>query len=1044
MDKQTLIQWLIESPNVLLTRQHTKSFLMDFLESDKKQINLLMNAYDSNIISELRSKKFFSEIDKKKWMLKLSDDYSIMEEKAEWAIDFWTSILTIDVVSALEQAEIEQKESEQNVFESIETEMRYNTETIIDDYSEKSLMTKSDIDDSYYINPDLEVRKERIYISCGVGNTDFGFFIYGIKRTEMCNSRYGNVFAIVYNYLVRNSNITKGDVPLCIQNHESTYEIDYRTVFRLAIVLLMMIRNNYLNDDTLTINYIGDKENIKYARALINFYAKKFSELIKCSPVILKIKLSNNKNVPTVNIDGDSGIWIKDNDEFISNAREIWYGSKINYNLNDEDKKNLEYILSEISPYKFFKEGQFEALRDMLSAKNDCVCIMPTGSGKSLIYYLASILQPLPMFVVSPTEILIDDQIRNLRNIHHIDDVAHLKLVGENCFFKFDFRNKLNYITPMTLQNRNLFEVFRHFDNGTYRPPFAPEYKRSNGASIAYIILDEIHCLSYWGHDFRPEYQMLSKYLKSRLSNVTLWGFTATADYTVVEDVQQQLSIPQQNFFSPISFDKYSVSYDFRCVKTVEDMYKEVADLSKELIAKDERTIIFTKSSKISEKVADIVGYEADIFTEDNFDAYHQFAQQKCKVLVADMGLGIGVNLPNVKNIVHFGLPLSKNAYVQEIGRAGRENGRSVSYVIYLEENSENLPINFLKRDMDIDEIPNDVKIVDNDFSLSYQKITNNFPTKEVLYDKLIDLHIQFENEGKSPYFYDYRYDILEQEKQKIFMLYLVGYVDDWYVQRPYIKNKEEIGETICIIRNNSKDQRIVLRKMKGRLTEYFENLGNDRESIVKVNRSSTQQDLIKIFVDWYYRKYLFRHNEQFLDLYDFIKENTNNTNENISEELGEYFRLPFIELKVDEEKYVKMSFGEIADTVVSGIGKHTLTNIERVNNNRYSYKLDFLILCGHLKKNGDFDVSRLERILKKVNYFEMNEITESLPKLYKVCEVKGRLSLLNYIEKNGQKVGTDYNTFINSVYVNGQKDLIYYGIMAEKVNRILEIKEEF
>ena len=118
--------------------------------------------------------------------------------------------------------------------------------------------------------------------------------------------------------------------------------------------------------------------------------------------------------------------------------------------------------------------------------------------------------------------------------------------------------------------------------------------------------------------------------------------------------------------------------------------------------------------------------------------------------------------------------------------------------------------------------------------------------------------------------------------------------------------------------------------------------------------------------------------------------------------------------------------------------------SIERLNNNRYSYKLDFLILCGHLKKNGDFDVSRLERILKKVNYFEMNEITESLPKLYKVCEVKGRLSLLNYIEKNGQKVGTDYNTFINSVYGNGQKDLIYYGIMAEKVNRILEIKEEF
>lgn len=149
-------------------------------------------------------------------------------------------------------------------------------------------------------------------------------------------------------------------------------------------------------------------------------------------------------------------MFVRNNSDLVTNARELWYGRKINYRLDKSNLPDLEYILAEISPFGYFKEGQFEALSQMVSAKKHTVCIMPTGSGKSLIYYMVSLLQPLPLFVVAPTDILIQDQIRNLKQFHKIDNVAHLQLTDDNDFKEYEMRNSLNYLTPTTLQNRNL------------------------------------------------------------------------------------------------------------------------------------------------------------------------------------------------------------------------------------------------------------------------------------------------------------------------------------------------------------------------------------------------------------------------------------------------------------------------------------------------------------------------------------------------------------------------------------------------------------
>lgn len=148
-------------------------------------------------------------------------------------------------------------------------------------------------------------------------------------------------------------------------------------------------------------------------------------------------------------MDGSKGVYVRNNTEITTNARELWYGKPISYHFTKANLPDLERILREISPYTYFKEGQFEVLCKMVSARKHTVCIMPTGSGKSLIYYMISILQPLPLFIVAPTDILIDDQIRNLKQIHHIDNVSEAveMMASESDYIILDVRRPDEFAT---------------------------------------------------------------------------------------------------------------------------------------------------------------------------------------------------------------------------------------------------------------------------------------------------------------------------------------------------------------------------------------------------------------------------------------------------------------------------------------------------------------------------------------------------------------------------------------------------------------------
>lgn len=1009
-----LKQLFAAHPEVLLNRQLTRGVLVDCLENNIAQVNALMLAYDSGILTAIRGHNSATPAGRGRMILTLTDRYSMVEAKAAWAVDCWLSCVTAGLLEELDKARAAQNASEPPPPEPPQPP-RTTPETGLHTHTE-----------DFYVNPKPIQDSHRVYVPCGMGNTDCGFFIHGIRKQPMCRNRHGNVYALVYNFLTRSTHV---DIPCWLKARAAAAEPDYRSIYRLSIMLLQLLRHNQFSDNVLELNYLGEAEHLSAARELIDHYALLFCRLLELPGVHLALR--QRKSGIRLSLSKCDGVWCESAPAMLTNARELWFGSRLNYRLTTRHRQDLEYLLSEISPFDTFKEGQLEALGDLLSARGSAVCIMPTGSGKSLIYYLASLLQPLPMFVVAPTEILIADQLRNLRNCHHMDNAAHLRMTDADDFHDFTLCNSLNYLTPMTLQSRHLLVHLRHMNNGTALQG-ALETQLAPGPLLSGVVLDEVHCLSNWGHDFRAEYVMLSGFLRKYLDRVWLWGFTATANFTVVEDVQRQLDVPQEHIFSPVTFEKYLISYDYRCYDAEQALYTAAADLARSLARRGERTLLFTKSEAISRRLAAEIGCEADFYSDDDPQGYHHFADGKCDLLITGQELGVGVNLPNVRNVIHFGLPLSKSAYVQQIGRAGRANEPTTSYVLYL-KGEGNAPAELLSRSTPVSHIPSLLEGLHNDYAHTYRLLTNNCPTADVLLGELKALQETLEGKGRAYTGLPTSWKELEKTKQLLYMLFATGYVYDWYTYAPL---KDGTGvELLVDICSSQGAEKNALRRMRSRLRDHFDALGNHRESIARVSHANTVAELLGIYVDWYYIRYLYHHSEEFLDLYDFILTSTGGDREKISRELSDYFVLPFVKLKSDEAHFGAMTTKEIIAKALTGVSRETMVSLEKINANRYSYRLDLLLLCTRLRADGRLEHSRLERILSRVPAGERGLIPQALEKLYPLCAPEGKLALVNYLHTNGSRMGLPVNEFLTRVYADGRKDLIYYGILARRID---------
>ena len=276
-----------QNPKVLLSEKKTRALLNDIYRNDQLSINLMMSAFSIGLITEMRESFPVDEFTKTRWAKKMVTDFGVSTEKAQWAIDNWIAVVDhkllkeIDAAEELlkvDQEELRKKQEEEARILAEQERKRLEEEEQAREEARRStpdarLKTRDDYND-YYINPSLEESDKYIYIPCGFGQGDNGFLICGIKKELICKHKDANVYALIYNYLTRSSNIREDDIPHCLQNIDTVYTLDYQTIYRLTIILLQMVRHNLVNG-VLALNYRDDSESLKYAVKVINNYGVK-------------------------------------------------------------------------------------------------------------------------------------------------------------------------------------------------------------------------------------------------------------------------------------------------------------------------------------------------------------------------------------------------------------------------------------------------------------------------------------------------------------------------------------------------------------------------------------------------------------------------------------------------------------------------------------------------------------------------------------------------------------------------------------------------
>ncbi|PWG04301.1 ATP-dependent DNA helicase RecQ [Polaribacter aquimarinus] len=327
-----------------------------------------------------------------------------------------------------------------------------------------------------------------------------------------------------------------------------------------------------------------------------------------------------------------------------------------------------------------FKGLQEEVIKSIVNGDNTFV-IMPTGGGKSLCYQLPALMQEGTAIVVSPLIALMKNQVDAIRGISENNGVAHVLNSSLNkteiAQVKDDINNgitKLLYVAPESLIKEEYVTFLRT-------------------QKISFVAIDEAHCISEWGHDFRPEYRNLKHIIKA-IDNVPVICLTATATEKVQEDILKTLGISDANRFKA-SFNRANLFYEVR--PKTKEVEKDIIRFVKQRIGKS--GIIYCLSRKKVEEIAQIlqvngikaVPYHAGLDAKTRVKHQDMFLMEDCDVVVATIAFGMGIDKPDVRYVIHHDIPKSLESYYQETGRAGRDDGEGYCLAFYAYKDIEKL-----------------------------------------------------------------------------------------------------------------------------------------------------------------------------------------------------------------------------------------------------------------------------------------------------------------------------------------------------------------